>query len=303
MSRPPKAGIDYFPLDVDFFTDKKIRILKARYGADGIAIYLYLLCEIYRAGYYIRFDDDMLFILSNDLGMSPDKVKQVLKFLLERSLLDSTLFQSDTILTSAGIQKRFQLAVKERARKKPIELKDFWLLDEEETEPFIKVNPHGDKSGKNGNKSGKNPDKSQELSLKESKENKSKGNKKNSSELPGSPRQNVVYELPLLNGTSYPVKMEEIEKYRNLYPAIDVDIELRKMIGWLDSHPKNRKTPGGIGRFINGWLCRAQDSARPTGNGKGSKNQFHNFAQREDTDYDAIMMRQVKARLGKEGES
>ena len=40
MSRPPKAGIDYFPLDVDFFTDKKIRILKARYGADGIAIYL-----------------------------------------------------------------------------------------------------------------------------------------------------------------------------------------------------------------------------------------------------------------------
>ena len=142
MSRPPKAGIDYFPLDVDFFTDKKIRILKARYGADGIAIYLYLLCEIYRAGYYIRFDDDMLFILSNDLGMSPDKVKQVLKFLLERSLLDSTLFQSDTILTSAGIQKRFQLAVKERARKKPIEVKDFWLLDEEETEPFIKVNPH-----------------------------------------------------------------------------------------------------------------------------------------------------------------
>lgn len=123
MSRPPKAGIDYFPLDVDFFTDKKIRILKARYGADGIAIYLYLLCEIYRAGYYIRFDDDMLFILSNDLGMSPDKVKQVLKFLLERSLLDSTLFQSDTILTSAGIQKRFQLAVKERARKKPIEVK------------------------------------------------------------------------------------------------------------------------------------------------------------------------------------
>ena len=82
MPRPQKAGIDYFPLDVNFFADKKVKILKARYGADGVAIYLYLLCEIYRAGYYIKFDDDALFITSDDLGMSPDKVKQVLKLSL-----------------------------------------------------------------------------------------------------------------------------------------------------------------------------------------------------------------------------
>ena len=68
MPRPQKAGIDYFPLDVNFFADKKVKILKARYGADGVAIYLYLLCEIYRAGYYIKFDDDALFITSDDLG-------------------------------------------------------------------------------------------------------------------------------------------------------------------------------------------------------------------------------------------
>lgn len=295
MPRPQKEGIDYFPLDVNFFIDKKIRILKARYGADGITIYLYLLCEIYRAGYYIKFDDDMLYVISNDLKMSPDKVKQVLKFLLERSLLDSTLFQSDTILTSAGIQKRFQLAVKERARKKPIEVKDFWLLEPQETEPFIKVNPKADKSRKNDNKSGKNPGKSQELSLKESKVKESKVKEMNSSELPRSPRQETAYELQLVDGTLYPVKRGEIEKYRELYPAVDVDQEFRKMIGWLGANPKNRKTQRGIGRFINGWLCRAQDSARPERSGQMSpqKNQFHNFPPRN-TDYDAVVQREIQ---------
>lgn len=295
MPRPQKEGIDYFPLDVNFFIDKKIRILKARYGADGITIYLYLLCEIYRAGYYIKFDDDMLYVISNDLKMSPDKVKQVLKFLLERSLLDSTLFQSDTILTSAGIQKRFQLAVKERARKKPIEVKDFWLLEPQETEPFIKVNPKADKSRKNDNKSGKNPGKSQELSLKKSKVKESKVKEMNSSELQRSPRQETAYELQLVDGTLYPVKRGEIEKYRELYPAVDVDQEFRKMIGWLGANPKNRKTQRGIGRFINGWLCRAQDSARPERSGQMSpqKNQFHNFPPRN-TDYDALAQREIQ---------
>jgi len=42
--RKQSQGLDYFPLEIDFFSDKKIKILKARYGADGITIYLYLLC-------------------------------------------------------------------------------------------------------------------------------------------------------------------------------------------------------------------------------------------------------------------
>lgn len=174
MSRPQKSGIDYFPFDVTFFSDSKIKILKARYGVDGITIYLYFLCEIYRAGYYLQLNDDSIYIISDDLKMSPEKVKQVLKFLLERSLFDNTLFQSDTILTSAGIQRRFQLAIRERAKKNPMEVRGFWLLSEEETEPFIKVNTTLNNSRNNTDNSGNNTDNSQEESLKESKVKKSK---------------------------------------------------------------------------------------------------------------------------------
>ena len=108
MARRRQEGNLFFRLDVDFFSDRKVKILKARYGADGITLYLYLLCEIYKIGYYLKIDEDFEYIVSDDLNMESNKVKQVLNFLLERSLFDNTLFQSDKVLTSAGIQRRYQ---------------------------------------------------------------------------------------------------------------------------------------------------------------------------------------------------
>lgn len=180
MARPRKEGLEYFPLDVDFFSNRKIRIVKARYGADGITIYLYLLCEIYKKGYYIIVDEDFFYIVADDLNMSQDKVKQVINFLLERSLFDNTLFQSDKVLTSAGIQRQFQEAVKSRASKNPIEIKRFWILEKSETETFIKVHPADNNSENKEDYSRKNDFNSEKNDIKENKEkeNKEKKSKK-----------------------------------------------------------------------------------------------------------------------------
>lgn len=171
MARPKKSGLSYFPLDTDFFEDNKIRILKARYGNDGMILYIYLLCGIYKEGYYMQVDDDFEYILSDDLGMDQNKAKQVLNFLLSRSLFDNTLFQSDKVLTSAGIQRRFQLAIKERARKNPITVGRYWILSKEDTEPFIKCTLFDGFSGNQNCFSRKNEQDSSEKSLKKSKVN------------------------------------------------------------------------------------------------------------------------------------
>lgn len=171
MARPKKSGLSYFPLDTDFFEDNKIRILKARYGNDGMILYIYLLCGIYKEGYYMQVDDDFEYILSADLGMDQNKAKQVLNFLLSRSLFDNTLFQSDKVLTSAGIQRRFQLAIKERARKNPITVGRYWILSKEDTEPFIKCTLFDGFSGNQNGFSWKNEQNSSEKSLKKSKVN------------------------------------------------------------------------------------------------------------------------------------
>lgn len=280
MPRPQKEGIDYFPLDVNFFSDPKIKILKARYGMDGITLYIYLLCEIYRAGYYIRYDDDSAYILSDDLKMSSDKVKQVLNFLLERSLFNNILFQSDKVLTSAGIQKRFQLAVKERAKKKQIEVKDFWLLEQSETESFIKVNPSLNNSWNNNDNSGKNTDKSQEEYTKESKEKKSKGNNK----------KEVMYvQDEKLNQTIIDF-IEQREKTGK--PMTDRAVSL--LIKKLDKLTSNSDEKIEIlnQSIVGGWtsIFPLKDTV-PDKSTK--KNQFHNFKER-DTDYDSMILAEMK---------
>ncbi len=167
MARPRKEGNAYFSFDVDFFSDKKIKILKARYGADGITLYIYILCEVYKNGYYLDVDEDFEFIISDDLNMDCMKVKQVLNFLLERSLFDNKLFQSDKVLTSAGIQRRYQLMIKSRAVKNPVKIERYWLLPEEETETFIKVRRNPSNSEKNECYSENNPSNSEKNDTKE----------------------------------------------------------------------------------------------------------------------------------------
>lgn len=93
-------------------------------------------------------------------------MKQILNFLLERSLFDNTLFQSDKVLTSAGIQRRYQAMVKARALKNPITVEGFWLLSEEETETFIKVNPSLNNSENNPDNSRKKDDNSKKNDIK-----------------------------------------------------------------------------------------------------------------------------------------
>ena len=85
-----RNGRLFFYFSTAFFADRKVKILKARYGADGILLYLYLLCEIYRAeGYYLQYDDDAEYLIADELGMNYEKIGQILNFLLERSLFDN----------------------------------------------------------------------------------------------------------------------------------------------------------------------------------------------------------------------
>ena len=72
-------------------------------------------------------------------------------------------------------------------------------------------------------------------------------------------REPPVVALPLNDGSEYPVTRREAEEYAALYPAADVEQELRAMRGWCLSNESRRKTRSGIRRFINSWMARAQD--------------------------------------------
>jgi hypothetical protein len=132
MARPAKKGLDYFPLDVDIFSDVKLKVVRGSFGNDGIILYLYLLCRIYKEGYYLSYDEDMTYVISADLGMSYEKIGQMLSFFLKRSLFDDKLFMADKVLTSVAIQQRYS----EVTARNKVDKSKFWLLDGSENDDF-----------------------------------------------------------------------------------------------------------------------------------------------------------------------
>ena len=77
--------------------------------------------------------------------------------------------------------------------------------------------------------------------------------------LPVAPPSPVLISITLNDKTEYPITEEDVNGWQDLYPAVDIMQELRKMKGWADANPTKRKTKTGIKRFINAWLSKEQD--------------------------------------------
>lgn len=118
MARPTKNNLDYFPQDVDFLQDIKICKLKRSQGGKAIAVWISLLCRIYGSdGYYMKWDEELPFIIAEELpGFDEVYIQEVIKSCLNFGLLDKALFESENILTSAAIQRRY-VEAKEKNRR------------------------------------------------------------------------------------------------------------------------------------------------------------------------------------------
>ena len=107
MARTLKKGLDFFHFDTSFFDDIKIRKLIRYHGAQAVVVYQLVLIRIYHEGYYLQWDDDLPFIVAEVSHLQDDYVKTVIFYCIEIGLFDKTLFDSNHVLTSKGIQNRF----------------------------------------------------------------------------------------------------------------------------------------------------------------------------------------------------
>lgn len=178
MSRTKDNSLDYFPLDVDFFSDPRIRRLQGRFGSDGPLFLIYIFCHCYgNKGYYIEANEDFCEDAAIDIGCSVEKIGLMLNYLLDRSLLDSTSFNTVKVLTSHGIQAQYQKSKKGCKRDIVVD-GTLWLLDESETEGFVKVRSKMDNSEKKEHFSGKKDDISGKYPQSKGEERKEKERKK-----------------------------------------------------------------------------------------------------------------------------
>ena len=128
MARPTKPGLDYYPMDVGFLRDKKIRLLWSEFGASSVIFVLYVLGKAYEGdGYFLTWDKDECLLAADALQKPPTYIKEVLQGCLSRSIFDKWVFQTFNVLTSAGIQRRYIRGCEKRGEIAIFS--EYWLLN------------------------------------------------------------------------------------------------------------------------------------------------------------------------------
>lgn len=110
-------ALDYTTLDLSFFTDRKIRRLRRKCGKESPLVYIALLCIIFKEGYYIDADDDIALDIADMIDFEEDEVRRVLSACIEVGLIDQKMYEEHRIITSAGIQRRYETACEKSKRK------------------------------------------------------------------------------------------------------------------------------------------------------------------------------------------
>ena len=204
MGRNKKTGLNYFPFDIDTFQDIKIRKLIKYQGGKAVTIYASLLCLIYKSGYYMRWDEELPFIISEQTGFEEAYIQEVIKSCMVLGLLSKDLFDKEQILTSKGIQERYRDICKQMKRK--CDFSEFSLISSEE---------NGISSEKTGISSEEKPINPEESTQKKKKE---KENNKDSS-IPPKPPEGVVPSTKPKSGRTKKAEPSLNAKARKVFEA------------------------------------------------------------------------------------
>ena len=273
MARPLSRGIEYYPLDVDFMNDIKIRKIMKSCGPNSIAIIILLLGNIYGdEGYFMKWDEDVCFLVADEVGAKEVYVKEVLKKCLQVDLFYNELFGKYKIITSEGIQKRFFEITKRRKRENLIN--EYLLVNVTETGVNVTETIVTEAE------TGVNVSKSTQSKVKESKVKKSIEGDINNKLIS---RLNSLLKIPV-----YPNFLTKINSNIDVEKLID---ELSKSKWVCENHNLNKANNSFLVKLCNGDY---RDYKRP------NSNKFNNFQGITDS-YSAEELEDVAMRKQKEG--
>lgn len=135
MARISKPGLDYFPLDVNFLQDRKVRRITSRHHAAGIAALTSLLSLIYKEkGYYVSWNQDTLFDIAQEICCEEKEMQAIIDDCLSVGFFDTYIYKEYKVLTSQSIQEQYYKIITDSRRKYKLPLEHFWLIKDEDPE-------------------------------------------------------------------------------------------------------------------------------------------------------------------------
>lgn len=143
MAAYTKTGLTFYSIDTDRYQDRKIKRLKKDFGCNGVAVYDYILCEIYRVkGSYLEWDVNTAFDVAEYFGLEEGVVADIVQFCASIGLFDDKIL-SKGVITSESIQRRY-IDMCTKARRKIIAIpSEYRLLIKKEATEFVDNNDAG----------------------------------------------------------------------------------------------------------------------------------------------------------------
>ena len=113
-------GLQYFPLDVNFFENNKIAIIISDYGLEATAVVLKLFSQIYKSGYYMDWNEKIgkIFSASFHTKYSYATIMNLVNSLVEEDIFNKKMYEQYHILTSEKIQNCYFSATVRRKKQK-----------------------------------------------------------------------------------------------------------------------------------------------------------------------------------------
>lgn len=87
----------------------------------------------------------------------------------------------------------------------------------------------------------------------------------------GAHRGNSEIAIRLQDGSYWHPTNADVTLWRQTYPKVDIEAELRKCAAWNDANPSKRKTHKGVKRHVNTWLSSASDRLQKNGSAPSSE--------------------------------
>lgn len=132
-----KQGLAYYSIDTDRYQDIRIKKLKKAFGTNGIAIYDFILCEVYRVkGCFLVWDDSTVFDVADYFNLKESLIKEVVNYCAGVGLFHKGLLDRESIITSHSIQIRY-LDACIRSKRKSVDIPDKYTI----TPEYSRQNP------------------------------------------------------------------------------------------------------------------------------------------------------------------
>lgn len=293
MARPFKQGLEYFALDVNM--SDEVELIEAVHGLVGFAVLIKLFQKIYSEGYFIEWQEKDQILFSNRVSDDRNRVTSIVSDCIKWGIFNSDMYRQYGILTSRRIQEQYFMATYKRVKVTAI--REYLIIDVDDRDHVSIIGVSDIRNGattkvsddSNGATSRVSVVQSTQSKVKQSKEkvkdkdliesdatktskpdtlhdslhdtSRERG-KSDATKTSKVTQSKTFIELPLNDGSCHGVTFEDLDKYKELYLAVNVEQELRAMVGWLDANPARRKTRRGVKSFITGWLNRSQDSGK-----------------------------------------